>query len=156
MLLLNLPTPAASFQALSNILNRAIPMSFHTGDTGATSKAYSLLLSTLQHKSPRLHSLLTNSQLGPAPDAYLRGIITSLFTGCLNLDLATRLWDIMVFEGDAVIIRAGVAYLTAMEGKLFSATSRKGVCDIVKAGLDNMTEDEWVQAMRNAGKSNLQ
>jgi len=152
LLLLNLPTPSASFQALSNILNRPIALSFHTGDSGATSRTYSLLLSTLQHKSPRLHTLLTNSHLSPQPDAYLRDIFSGLFTGCLNLDHATRLWDIMVFEGDAVLVRAGVAYLTAIEGKIFGATSSKEVCDIVRAGLDNMGEEEWVIALRVAGK----
>jgi hypothetical protein len=59
----------------------------------------------------------------------------------------------MVFEGDAVLVRAGVAYLIAMEGKLFGVTSPKEVCNIVKAGLDNMGEDEWVKALRTAGKS---
>jgi hypothetical protein len=59
----------------------------------------------------------------------------------------------MVFEGDAVLVRAGVAYLVALEGKLFGATSPKEVCDIVKAGLDNMDEDAWMEAVRTAGKS---
>lgn len=153
LLLLNIPTPSTSFQALSNILNRPLPLSFHTGDSGATSRTYSLLLSTLQHKSPRLHTLLTNPHIGPQPDTYLRDVFSSLFTGCLNLDHATRLWDVMVFEGDAVFVRAGVAYLVAMEGKLFGATNPKEVRDIVKAGLDNMGEEEWMKALRTAGKS---
>lgn len=112
-----------------------------------------MLLSTLQHKSPRLHTLLTNPHLAPQPDAYMRDIFSSLFTVCLNLDHATRLWDVMVFEGDAVLVRAGAAYLTAMEGKLFGATSPKEVCDIVKASLDTMGEEEWMKAVRSAGKS---
>jgi hypothetical protein len=153
ILLLNLPTPSTSFQALSNVLNRPLPLSFHTGDSGATSRTYSLLLSTLKHKSPRLYTVLTNPQVGPPTDAYLRDIFSSLFTGCLNLDHATRLWDVMVFEGDAVLVRSGVAYLTAMEGKLFGASSPKEVCEIVKAGLNSMDEEEWIKAVRTAGKS---
>jgi hypothetical protein len=112
-----------------------------------------LLLSTLRHKSPRLHALLTNPELRLQHDAYLRGMFASLFTGCLNLDNATRLWDIMVFEGDAVLVRSGVAYLTAMEGKLFGASTSKEVCEIVRAGLDNMKEEEWMKCVRDAGKS---
>ena len=83
----------------------------------------------------------------------MRDILSSLFTGCLNLDNATRLWDVMVFEGDAVLVRAGAAYLTAIEGKLFGATGPKEICDIVKAGLDNMGEEDWMRAIRIAGKS---
>lgn len=80
-------------------------------------------------------------------------MFASLFTGCLNLDNATRLWDVMVFEGDAVLVRAGVAYLTAMEGKLFGATTSKEICDTVRVGLDNMGEEEWMKNVREAGKS---
>ena len=58
----------------------------------------------------------------------------------------------MVFEGDAVLVRAGVTFLTAMEGKLFGATSPKEVCDIVNAGLENMGEEDWMRDLRAAGK----
>jgi hypothetical protein len=80
-------------------------------------------------------------------------MFTSLFTESLSLDNATRLWDAMVFEGDAVLVRAAVAYLTAMEGKLFGAESARQVYDIVTGGLDNMGEEEWMKAVRDAGKS---
>lgn len=153
LLLLNLPTPSAAFCALSNILNRPLPLSFHTSDSGATARAYSLLISTLKLKSPRLHEHLTSAHLGLHHDVYLKDIFTSLFTGCLSLDNTTRLWDVMVFEGDAVLVRAGVAFLTAMEGKLFGADSARQVYDIVRAGLDNMGEEEWMKRVRDAGKS---
>jgi hypothetical protein len=86
-------------------------------------------------------------------DVYLRDIFTSLFTGSLSLDNATRLWDVMVFEGDALLVRAGVAYLTAIEGKLFGAESTREVHDIIKDGLDNWGEEQWMKAVRDAGKS---
>ncbi|KUJ22917.1 uncharacterized protein LY89DRAFT_575086 [Mollisia scopiformis] len=150
LLLLNLPSPSASFCALSNILNRPLPLSFHTSDSGATSRAYSLLLSTLQARSPQLHKHLASMNLNP--EIYLRDIFTSLMTGCLSLDNASRLWDVMVFEGDAVVVRAGVAWLTNMEGKLFGAESPKAVYDIVRKGLDNMEEESWITSVRAAGK----
>jgi hypothetical protein len=80
-------------------------------------------------------------------------MFSSLFTDCLNLDQAARLWDVMVFEGDAVIVRAGVAYLTAMEGKLFGAQTSREICNIVKSGLDNVGEEDWMRVVREAGKS---
>jgi hypothetical protein len=153
LLLLNLPTPSAAFCALSNILNRPIPLSFHTSDSGATSRTYSLLLSTLKTKSPRLHQHLTSAQLNLQHDIYSKGIFTSLFTECLSLDNATRLWDVMVFEGDSVLIRGCVAFLTAMEGKLFGAESARQVYDIVREGLDHLGEEEWMKYVKDAGRS---
>jgi hypothetical protein len=91
--------------------------------------------------------------MAPRQDIYLRDMFSSLFTSCLGLDNATRLWDVMVFEGDAVLVRAGAAYLTALEGKLFGATSAKEICEIVGAGLNNVGEEQWMTDIRNAGKS---
>ncbi|KAE8444199.1 hypothetical protein EG329_000796 [Mollisiaceae sp. DMI_Dod_QoI] len=150
LLLLNLPSPSASFSALSNILNRPLPLSFHTSDSGATSRAYALLLSNLEFRAPQLHKHLTSLNLNP--EIYLRDIFTSLMTGCLSLDNASRLWDVMVFEGDAVVVRAGVAWLIGMEGKLFSAVTPKAVYDIVRKGLDNTEEETWIASVRAAGK----
>jgi Rab-GTPase-TBC domain len=104
-------------------------------------------------KSPRLHAHLTSPQLALRHDVYLKDIFTSLFTESLTLDNATRLWDVMVFEGDAVLVRAAVAYLTAMEGKLFGAESVRQVYDTIGGGLDNFGEEQWMNAVRDAGKS---
>jgi hypothetical protein len=71
----------------------------------------------------------------------------------LSLDNATRLWDVVVFEGDATLVRAGVAYLIALEGKLFGAESVREVLDIVRDGLSTLGEDEWMNRVRGAGKS---
>jgi hypothetical protein len=152
ILLLNLPTPSATFQALSNILNRPLPLSFHTSDPAAISRTYTLVLSNLKHKSPRLHDLLSSPHLGPQPDAYMRDLFASLFTGPLNLDNATRLWDVVVFEGDAVLVRAAVAFLVGLEGKLFGATNPRNVVEIIREHVDALGEEEWMEAVRRAGK----
>lgn len=85
-------------------------------------------------------------------DAYLRNIFTGLFTESLNLDNATRLWDVMVFEGDAVLVRAAVAFLTELEGKLFGAGTAEEVYAVVAKGVE-LGEEEWMKAVRGAGKA---
>ncbi len=153
LLLLNLPTPSATFISLSNILNRPLPLSFHTSDPGAISRTYSLLLSTLHHKCPQLHQHLTSDAMDLNPDSFLRDLLTGLFTGHLSLDNATRLWDVMVFEGDKTLVRAGVAYLMALELKLSSAQTPSEVREMVSAGLGELDEEEWMRSVRDAGKS---
>lgn len=102
-------------------------------------------------KSPRLHAHLIHLNVGS--DTCFRDMFSSLFTDSLSLDQATRLWDIMVFEGDAMVVRAGVAYLTAIEGKLFGSGSCKEVYSIVKEGLNDVSEEDWVKLVKQAGKS---
>lgn len=175
LLLLNLPSPAAAFASLANVLNRPLPLSFFISDPGAKQSAYNLLLQTLSHKSPGLHEHLTRLP-GHDPDSYLCDMFTSLFTSHLALDEAARLWDVYVFEGDAILVRAAVALLLRQEMSLLGAGSAAelaaalepggGCCSaadstakktpttttsgvLARSGAD----DRWIRAVREAGKA---
>ncbi|KAK4162413.1 hypothetical protein QBC43DRAFT_79038 [Cladorrhinum sp. PSN259] len=164
LLLLNLPTPVDAFVALANVLNRSLPLSFYASDAGAKSSAYNLLMQTLSHKSTALFDHLVQLP-DHDPNFYLNDIFTSLFTNQLALDEATRLWDVYVFEGDAVLIRAGVALLNLKEMSLLGTKSMAEVKEILKSTLDgnkpastqvlggNAEEERWMRAVRDAGKA---
>ncbi|OBT55891.1 hypothetical protein VE04_06323 [Pseudogymnoascus sp. 24MN13] len=152
LLLLNFPTPAAAFCALANLLNRPLPLSFHTHDHGAMSRIHSLVLETLSAKFPRLYKHLCQTiQIDQQPGPCVNPIFSSLFTKQLSLDVITRLWDIWVFEGDAVLVRAMVALIGSLETKFYGVTSAREVLAI----LNDSTvegEEEWVMALRDAGR----
>jgi hypothetical protein len=165
LLLLNLPSPAATFIALANILNRPLPLSFYVSDQGAKVSAYNLVLQTLSHKSPSLSSHLSGLPEHD-PDEYLGNMFTSMFTDHLALDEAARLWDVYVFEGDAVLVRAGVALLLQKEMSLLGAKTMDEVKAVLETGSKhasdeaakpvvsgNGDEDRWIQAVRDAGKA---
>lgn len=153
MLLLNLPTPADSFIALSNLLNRSLPLSLHTNDTAALSKIYTLLVSRVASSLPHL-SLHLNQICGfnANPGALVDEVLRSLFTQSLNLDCVTRLWDVWVFEGDQVLIRGLVAMLGMMESRLMDAKDSEAAIRVMKEGL-NTTEESWMEGLKTAGKS---
>lgn len=153
MLLLNLPTPADSFIALSNLLNRSLPLSLHTNDTAALSKIYTLLVSRVASSLPRL-SLHLNQICGfnANPGSLVDEVLRSLFTQSLNLDCVTRLWDVWVFEGDQVLIRGLVAMLGMMESRLMDAKDGEAAIRVMKEGL-NTTEESWMEGLKTAGKS---
>ncbi|KAF3762763.1 hypothetical protein M406DRAFT_93122 [Cryphonectria parasitica EP155] len=158
LLLLNTPTPAAAFVALANILNRALPLSFHSDDAGAKSSAYNLLLQTLAAKSRDLHDHLTKLPEHDL-DLYMGEIFSSLFTSQLALDEASRLWDVYIFEGDAVLIRAGVAVLLDHEMALLGTKSVGEVQKVIRSKKHRLVgkpgdEDRWMKAVREAGKNN--
>lgn len=156
ILLLNLSTPAATFIALANTLNRPVPLSFQASDVGAKSTAYNLVLQTLSKKSPQLHKHLINRELGLDPEFYMADIFTTLFTQHLSLDECTRLWDVFTFEGDVVLVRAVVALFLEKESALLRCSTpaelRKALSEriiISEKGHDN----EWMNRIRDAGKS---
>lgn len=155
LLLLNLPSPAAAFTSLANVLNRPLPLSFHVSDPGAKTSAYNLLLQTLGHKNASLHSHLT-SLPEHDPDDYLGDMFTSLFTSHLALDEAARLWDVYLFEGDAILVRAAVALLLQREVELLGATTVGDVRVVLEgtkgAVAKSGQEERWIRAVREAGK----
>ncbi|KAI1001102.1 hypothetical protein K3495_g7095 [Podosphaera aphanis] len=148
LLLLNLPTPAAAFIALSNLLNRPLPLSFHTSDTEASQRAFSLLFSTLMNKSPKLHAHFQTSSSISSREMVFKDFFTSMGTTYMNLDNATRLWDIMLFEGDCVLVRAAAAFLMNIEGKLFGADTPEKIMEITKESPLDIAEEEWVDSIR--------
>lgn len=83
-------------------------------------------------------------------------MFTALFTQHLSLDGCTRLWDVYVFEGDALLVRAAIALLIEREGALLAATTHS---DVLKALAEDGQktvrgrEDEWMVRVRDAGKA---
>ncbi|KAI1097776.1 TBC domain-containing protein [Jackrogersella minutella] len=156
MLLLNLATPGAAFVSLANVLNRPLPFSFYASDIGAKTSAFNLLLQTLGTKAPRLHQHLTNPEHGLEPDEYLSEVFTSCFTRHFSLDECTRLWDVYVFEGDTILIRAAIALLLDIEVPLLDANT---VTEVRKAMECRSKPDQqakvdaWMARVRSAGKS---
>ncbi|KAH7305964.1 hypothetical protein B0I35DRAFT_454190 [Stachybotrys elegans] len=160
ILLLNLPSTASAFIAFANVLNRPLPLSFYTGDLGAQSSAYNLVLQTLSQKSPRLHEHLTKQITGLEPGYYLQEMFTALFTLHLTVDEAARLWDVYVFEGDALLIRAAVATILSREMTLLGCKTADEVVQVmmsVGSGSPVSTEagadDRFIAAVREAGKA---
>lgn len=133
-------------------------MSFYSDDAGAKASAYNLLLQTLAAKSRNLHNHLVSLPQHET-DAYLGDIYTSLFTSQLALDEASRLWDVYVFEGDAVLVRAGVAVLLENEMALLGTKSIGEVQKIIRGKKQRPVgrpgdEDRWINMVREAGKNN--
>ncbi|ERS95670.1 hypothetical protein HMPREF1624_07744 [Sporothrix schenckii ATCC 58251] len=162
LLLLNLPGPASAFVALANLLNRPLPLSFYAADLGAKASAYNLMLQTLAQKSPVLYDHITNMP-DYDPDLCLNSVFTSLFTSHLALDQAARLFDVYVFEGDTILVRAGVALLMEREAALLGTQDMAAVVKAITPGGDGADdkhvvvaqhgeEDRWMLAVREAGK----
>ena len=119
-------------------MNRPLSLAFLTGDPAATHRAYTLTLALLAVKFPRLHAHLfkvteTNPDtehskpgLDLNPAEILEPLMRTMFLGPsphggLDLEVASRLWDVMVFESDALIIRAAVALIGSLEGRLYGS-----------------------------------
>lgn len=75
----------------------------------------------------------------------------------LGLETASRVWDVMVFDGDGVIIRTAVAILGALEGSLYGGVDE--VLGVVgwrvgrgKHVWNVGSEEQFIARVRAAGK----
>ncbi|KAF6809360.1 tbc1 domain family member 12 [Colletotrichum sojae] len=163
LLLLNLPSPSAAFVALANVLNRPLPLSFYAEDPGAKASAYNLVMQTLGAKSSQLHEHLTKDISQDNADFYLGNFFMGLGTSHLAMDEAARLWDVYVFEGDAVLVRAAVAMLMRHEMALLGIKSPGEAKKYIEGGAnkdgrkavvgDEGAEDRWMKLVRESGKA---
>ncbi|MCJ1474608.1 hypothetical protein MMC13_003268 [Lambiella insularis] len=186
LLLLVLPSPSLAFTLLANILNRPLPLAFLTGDNAGMTRTYDLILKLLATKFPRLHThLFTNLALSPGE--ILEPMIRSffLYRGCPEtdtdetlsprsvvslssatshtgrngptLDLVARVWDVMVFDGDTMLIRTCVAILGCLESSLYG--NKEDVMGVLgwegsmgASRMAEMNEDEFMEIVRDVGK----
>ena len=142
-----------------------MPLAFLAGDPAATGKAYSLTLALLSSKFPQLHERLFEPApfgLGLAPHEVLEPMMRTLFLGPgegLGVELVMRIWDVMVFDGDSVIIRTAVALLGVLDsqGRLYG--DRSEVLNILgwRGGTGSgfwgvVGEEDFMAKVRSAGK----
>ncbi|KAL8714973.1 MAG: hypothetical protein Q9225_006466 [Loekoesia sp. 1 TL-2023] len=158
LLLLTLPSASATFITLANLLNRPLPLAFLTGDPAACAKAYSLVFALLEHKYPRLHAhLFSPEELSMHPHDIFEPMLRTLFLGPgggLGIEAASRIWDVMVFDGDAAVVRTVVGVLGWLEARLFG--SREEVMDVIgwRGGGWAVEKDVegFMKLVRDAGK----
>ena len=78
--------------------------------------------------------------------------------GGLGVDVASRVWDVMIFDGDTAIIRTVVAALGALEAKLYGDRSEiLGVLGWGATGVGGdiglgIGEEEFMGKVRAVGK----
>lgn len=148
LLLLNLPAPAA-FIALSNLLNRALPLSFLVQDANAMHAAYSTTLHALAKKHPSLAARLESLRVEPRE--YLADMFGSLFCSRLGVEHAARVMDVYAIEGDKIPPRVAVAVMGILEGNCVEG----GAEDVARVLRDKSVDtemEEFMARVYEAGK----
>ncbi|KAF1914916.1 hypothetical protein BDU57DRAFT_579517 [Ampelomyces quisqualis] len=151
LLLLNLPAPE-SFTALSNLLNRALPLSFLIQDVNAMHAAYSTTLDALTKKFPSLAARLENLRVEPS--TYLADMFGSLFCARLGVEHAARIMDVYVVEGDKIPPRVAVAVLGLLEGACVEGSS-EDVCAVLRGKQVEVDVEGFMERVYEAGKTGM-
>jgi hypothetical protein len=149
LLLLNLAAPEA-FITLSNLLNRALPLSFLVQDPNAMHAAYSTTLHALSKKHPSLAQRLESLRVEPRD--YLADMFGTLFCSRLGVEHAARVMDVYVIEGDKIPPRVAVAISGILETNCLEGGAEDVARVLREKSVDTEVE-EFMARVYEAGKS---
>lgn len=147
---------ASAFITLANLFNRPTPLAFAVADYGRIQSIYANIVKLMHLKLPHLTSHLTE-KLGLAPEAFLTDIMEGLGCAGIGIDTASRVWDVIIFEGDRGFVRVAVATLKVLEPSLFEDAEAVTSTLKIQPGkrwIGKMTPDEFVAIVRDCGKVN--
>lgn len=150
--LLNL-TPLESFTALASTLNHSLCQAIYVRDEHTLTSYYTSFLKVLHTKIPTLYEHFKGIRLPPS--AYLEPMLTSLYSQHVSIDIATRIWDVMFFEGDSFLLRVALGILMKYEHKLYG--SAQEILAILGWGAPKLSlgdEDAFISIVRSALKAN--
>ncbi|KAF5095187.1 hypothetical protein D0Z03_001891 [Geotrichum reessii] len=148
--LMNL-TPLESFTALASTLNHSLCQAIYVRDESMLTSYYTSFLKVLNTKLPSLYNHFKEIRLPPS--AYLEPMLTTLYSQHVSIDITSRIWDIMFFEGDSFLLRVALGVLIKYEHKLYG--TQEEVLKVLgwdAARLDVGDEDDFILIVRNALK----
>ncbi|XP_043197718.1 TBC1 domain family member 12-like isoform X1 [Amphibalanus amphitrite] len=117
VLLLN-TDPEDAFVCFANLLNRPFLFSFFQLDQSMMSAYYATYTALLRENLPALWQHMEAE--GVTPDLYLVDWLYTLFSKSLPLDVACRIWDVFLRDGEAFLARAALGILHLYDEQLRS------------------------------------
>lgn len=108
ILILNME-PYDAFICFANLLNQPLHLAAFTLNQAQMQAYYSAYNEIFCHNLPKLHTHFQRS--GLTPDLYLLDWIYTIFAKAMPLDVACRVWDIFLRDGDEFIFRTALGKL---------------------------------------------
>jgi len=112
----DIPSEVLVFQCFANLMARA-PLRWIAGKSTSRIDAwYSLYETVLVRCLPRLTFHLRT--IGAQPHLYIVSWLLTLFSRALGLEVAARLWDLIIIGGHAEVLRACIGLMKHLEPRL--------------------------------------
>lgn len=115
VLSLNMESPDA-FACFANLLNHPCHRAAFTLDQKRMNTYYKVYSSALAHKLPKVFSHFTIA--GLSPDLYLLDWLYTIYAKAMPLDVACRIWDVFLRDGDEFLFRTALGVLHLYQEEL--------------------------------------
>ncbi|KAI5481595.1 TBC domain protein, Rab GTPase activator [Pseudohyphozyma bogoriensis] len=117
LLLVNMP-PADAFISLLNLVDKSFLKSFYGGVEDEIDAYYRIFDTLLADTMPKVYANFLQEVVRPS--LYLKPWLITAFVRFLPLDLATRVFDVFLLEGDSLLFRIALVILQILEPRLFN------------------------------------
>lgn len=108
--------PADAFACFANLLNYPCHRAAFTLDQKKMNTYYKVYSSALAHKLPKIFSHFTVA--GLSPDLYLLDWLYTIYAKAMPLDVASRIWDVFLRDGDEFLFRTALGVLHLYQEEL--------------------------------------
>lgn len=117
LFLMNMP-PQDAFLSLVNISRKSCLSYFYNNKKAEIEAFYRIFDTLLADAMPKVFRNFQERRIRPS--LYLRPWITTVYIAFLPVELATRIMDVFVLEGDSFLFRVALALLQTLEARLFN------------------------------------
>ncbi|KAG0152523.1 hypothetical protein CROQUDRAFT_649950 [Cronartium quercuum f. sp. fusiforme G11] len=111
-------TPQDAFLSLVNISRKSCLSYFYNNKINEIESFYRIFDTLLADTMPKVYRNFQERRIKPS--LYLKPWITTVYIGYLPIELATRVMDVFVLEGDSFLFRLALALLKTLEARLFN------------------------------------
>ena len=108
--------PNDAFACFANLLNKPYHYAAFTLNQKQINVYYNVFSSALAQKIPKIH--LHFSSTGLSPDLYLLDWLYTIYAKAMPLDVACRIWDVFVRDGDEFLFRTALGILYMYQEEL--------------------------------------
>lgn len=115
VLILNMEA-ADAFVCFANLLNRPCHMAFFRLNQPLMQAYYATYNDLLKENLPKIYDHFNSTTL--TPDLYLLDYIYTVFTKAMGLDLACRVWDVFLRDGEQFLFRTALGVLHLCQDSL--------------------------------------
>lgn len=116
--------PVDVFTCFANLLNRPCHRAAFTLDQKQMNVYYKVYSSALAHRLPKIYAHFTAS--GLSPDLYLLDWLYTVYAKAMPLDVACRVWDVFLRDGDEFLFRTALGVLHLHQDELLGMDFVRG------------------------------
>uniref|UniRef100_A0A6V7ISP0 Rab-GAP TBC domain-containing protein n=1 Tax=Bracon brevicornis TaxID=1563983 RepID=A0A6V7ISP0_9HYME len=148
--------PSDAFICFSNLLDNPCHKAAFTLNQTQMNIYYKVYTSALAQNLPKIHSHFIES--GLSPDFYLLDWVYTIYAKAMPLDVACRIWDVFIRDGDEFLFKTALGVLHLYQDELLSMDFVRGAQFLTRLP-DNLQAAqlfESISLMKICGGRNFQ